>query len=273
MESIGPGPCHTLGFFPMEIRADVGASLAAGLADEPGFQIGQPNIILPSVAAAGGPVAAPIIRAINQQSANAGSAHLGNGDLLAFGRGGIKARRLPSPHGRPARNMHAKTRLGGSIDSRPRQESPYFGRRTSRLRRPLLEPIADGAVPDLTIPHLGENMVTCRLQRGVVGYDKSTPNRGVLPYLHGQLARNFERLIFERLIKGAQRAASVVVSEGPAAGGGVWFSAVDPGVPLGPGLLSTCVIFHGPHVRTATTRMNATATTANLRNLIKLSRS
>jgi hypothetical protein len=104
--------------------------------------------------------------------------------------------------------MHAKIRLGGSIDSRRRQESPYLGRRTSRLRRPLLESVADGAAPDLTIPHLGENMVTCRLQRGVVGYDKSTPNRGVLPYLHGQLARNFERLIM-----GRQRASFVVVSE------------------------------------------------------------
>src|SRR6267378_8360111 len=48
--------------------------------------------------------------------------------------------------------------------------------------------------------------------------------------------------------KGAgQRAAPVVVSEGLAAGGGVWFRTVDPGVPLGPGLLATCVVFHGPH--------------------------
>ena len=43
-----------------------------------------------------------------------------------------------------------------------------------------------------------------------------------------------------------QRAASVVVpDEGLAAGGGVWSSAVDPGVPLGPGLLATCSVFHG----------------------------
>jgi hypothetical protein len=52
----------------MEIRADVGTSLAAGLADEPGFQIGQLDIILPSVAADGGPVAAPIIGAVDQET-------------------------------------------------------------------------------------------------------------------------------------------------------------------------------------------------------------
>jgi hypothetical protein len=64
-----------------------------------------------------------------------------------------------------------------------------------------------------------------------------------------------------------QRAAPVVVSEGPAAGGGVWFSAVDPGVPLGPGLLGMCVMFHGPHVRIATARMSAAAIRANRRRL------
>jgi len=60
----------------------------------------------------------------------------------------------------------------------------------------------------------------------------------------------------------------VGVPEGVAAGGGVWSTAVDPGVPLGPGLLATCSVFHGPHVRIATARMNATAITANVRKLI-----
>jgi hypothetical protein len=59
----------------------------------------------------------------------------------------------------------------------------------------------------------------------------------------------------------------VVVSEGPSAGGGVWSSVVDPGVPLGPGLGGTWVLFHGPHVRIATAKMNATAITVNLRKL------
>jgi hypothetical protein len=76
------------------------------------------------------------------------------------------------------------------------------------------------------------------------------------------------------LIKCGQRAAPVVVSEGLAAGAGVWFSVVDPGVPLGPGFLATCLVFHGPHVRIATARISTTAITANLRRkLIELSRS
>jgi len=62
----------------------------------------------------------------------------------------------------------------------------------------------------------------------------------------------------------------VGVPEGVAAGGGVWSTAVDPGVPLGPGLLATCSVFHGPHVRIATARMNATAITANVRKLIRM---
>ena len=60
------------------------------------------------------------------------------------------------------------------------------------------------------------------------------------------------------------------VPEGAAAGGGVWSTAVDPSVPLGPGLLATCSVFHGPHVRIATARMNATAITTNVRKLIRM---
>jgi hypothetical protein len=86
MESIWPGPCHTVAsielasrasLLPMEIRADVGTSLAAGLADEPGFQIGQPDIIWPSIAVDCGPMAAAKVRAIDQKPANASGAHLG----------------------------------------------------------------------------------------------------------------------------------------------------------------------------------------------------
>jgi hypothetical protein len=81
--------------------------------------------------------------------------------------------------------------------------------------------------------------------------------------MNGSYAREAEK----HLTSGCQRAAPVLVSEGPTAGGGVWFSTVDPGVPLGPGLGATWVVFHGPHVRIATARMNATAITANLRKL------
>src|ERR1700682_355892 len=63
---------------------------------------------------------------------------------------------------------------------------------------------------------------------------------------------------------GRQRAVPVVVAEGPSAGGGVLSTAVDPGVPLGPGLLATCVVFHGPHVRMASARTNPTMMPASV---------
>ena len=60
---------------PVEIRADVSASPAVP-ADEQRFDVGKPDIIRPSVAADRDGVAAPIIGAIDQQTANAGGAHL-----------------------------------------------------------------------------------------------------------------------------------------------------------------------------------------------------
>ena len=71
-----------------------------------------------------------------------------------------------------------------------------------------------------------------------------------------------------------QRPAPVVVpDEGPGAGGGVCSTAVDPGVPLGPGLLATCVMFHGPHVRTASASANAAAIMASVAPLMEPFRS
>jgi hypothetical protein len=55
------------------------------------------------------------------------------------------------------------------------------------------------------------------------------------------------------------------------AGGGVWSRTVDPGVPLGPGLLGTCVVLS--HARAAIARMIATAIMAKVRKLIELFRS
>jgi hypothetical protein len=66
-----------------------------------------------------------------------------------------------------------------------------------------------------------------------------------------------------------QRAAPVVVPEGPSAGGGVRFTAVDPGVPLSPGLLATCPVFHGPPMRIARARTIATMMIANVLPLIE----
>jgi hypothetical protein len=71
----GIGNLRAPGFyFPVEIRADISASLAANLAGESGLDIGQPNAIRPLVAADRGPMAALVIRATDQQTANAGSA-------------------------------------------------------------------------------------------------------------------------------------------------------------------------------------------------------
>src|SRR5271167_1834790 len=72
----------------MKIRPDVGASLSVGCAYEPRFKIGEPDVIRPSVCADRDRVAALVIRAINQDPADAGVAHLSEGDLLRAGDGG-----------------------------------------------------------------------------------------------------------------------------------------------------------------------------------------
>ena len=72
----------------MPVRPDVGASLAAGLANEPCFKIGEPDVIGPLVCADRDRVAAMMVRAIDQDSAHASGAHLGEGDLLWAGEGG-----------------------------------------------------------------------------------------------------------------------------------------------------------------------------------------
>jgi hypothetical protein len=48
-------------FLPTEIRTDVGASLAANLAGEQRLEIGQADVIRPSVRGHGRPVAALVI--------------------------------------------------------------------------------------------------------------------------------------------------------------------------------------------------------------------
>jgi hypothetical protein len=69
----------------MEIRADISASLAAALADEARLDVGQPDAIRPSVAADRCPTAAPVIRAIDQEAANASGAHFAECDLSGGG--------------------------------------------------------------------------------------------------------------------------------------------------------------------------------------------
>src|SRR6266404_6965023 len=60
---------------PVEVRPDVGAFVAAGLAYEPRFKIREPNVVGPLVCADRDRVAAMIVRAINQDPAHASGAH------------------------------------------------------------------------------------------------------------------------------------------------------------------------------------------------------
>jgi hypothetical protein len=66
---------------PMKVRPDVSASLAAAFADEAGLNIGEPDVVRPLVRADRDRVAAVIVRAIDQDAAHAGLAHLGERDL------------------------------------------------------------------------------------------------------------------------------------------------------------------------------------------------
>jgi hypothetical protein len=55
---------------------DISAPLAATLTGEARLDVRQPNVLRPSVAADRGPMAAPEIGAIDEETANAGGAHL-----------------------------------------------------------------------------------------------------------------------------------------------------------------------------------------------------
>ena len=67
---------------PVKIWPDVGSALAAFLADEPFFDVGEPDIVRPRIGADRDVVAALVIAAIDQDAANAGFAHLAEGDPL-----------------------------------------------------------------------------------------------------------------------------------------------------------------------------------------------
>jgi hypothetical protein len=69
-------------FSRLPIGPDIRAAPAASFADKPRLELGQPDVIRPSVAADRCPMAALVIRAIDQETANAGRAHFGEGDFL-----------------------------------------------------------------------------------------------------------------------------------------------------------------------------------------------
>ena len=56
---------------PVEVGPDVGAAAAASPADEPLLEIGQPNIVRPSITGNRGGVAAMVVGAIDQNAADA----------------------------------------------------------------------------------------------------------------------------------------------------------------------------------------------------------
>ncbi len=69
-------------FFPMEVRPHIRTAPAASLAAKSRLQIGQPDIIGPSIAAERRPMRAMVVAAVDQESAHPGGAHLGEGDFL-----------------------------------------------------------------------------------------------------------------------------------------------------------------------------------------------
>jgi hypothetical protein len=77
---------------PVEIRPDVGATLAANLADEARLDVRQPHVIGPAVRHHLDRVTAFVIRAIDQQTPHTAGAHLAERDFLRA-HGAIEARR------------------------------------------------------------------------------------------------------------------------------------------------------------------------------------
>jgi hypothetical protein len=73
---------------PIQVRPYVRTFGAAGLAGEQRLQIGQPDIIGPSVSANCRQVAALVVGAIDQETTNASGAHLCEGDFLLAGESG-----------------------------------------------------------------------------------------------------------------------------------------------------------------------------------------
>jgi len=72
-------PSSRPAFLPVEIRPNVGAALAARLADKQRLDIRQLNVIRPSIGVDRCRVAALVIRAIDQKTAHARGAHLSEG--------------------------------------------------------------------------------------------------------------------------------------------------------------------------------------------------
>jgi hypothetical protein len=73
------------------MRPNISARLATRPANEAILDIGQANVIWPSIGVDRCRMAAPIVCAIDQDTAHARGAHLSEGDLLLSGEGGHAA--------------------------------------------------------------------------------------------------------------------------------------------------------------------------------------
>jgi hypothetical protein len=61
---------------------DLAALLAADVADQAGFDIGQPQLVGPAIGMHHGVMAATIVTAMDKDTAHAGFAHFAEGDFL-----------------------------------------------------------------------------------------------------------------------------------------------------------------------------------------------
>jgi hypothetical protein len=66
---------------PIEVRSDVGATLAVHLADEARLDLGQPKVVSPGVVAERDRVAGPVVRAVRQNPAHTALAHVREGNF------------------------------------------------------------------------------------------------------------------------------------------------------------------------------------------------
>ena len=75
-------PAQTRRLVPVKIRPDVSSALVASRADETRLKVGEPNVIGPGIGAGRDVMRAAIVAAIDQDTPNAGFAHLAKGDFL-----------------------------------------------------------------------------------------------------------------------------------------------------------------------------------------------
>jgi hypothetical protein len=101
LDPLAPASCTSTGTYNQraswQVRPDLCTTLAAGGADEVRLDVRQPDMIGPAVSVGFDVMAAAVIAAIDQHIADAGFAHLAEGDLLRVGRHDRDRSRLEVP--------------------------------------------------------------------------------------------------------------------------------------------------------------------------------